>query len=583
MVVRISRVFINDLLARTDIIALINGRVKLTKRGKNFHAFCPFHQEKTPSFTANEEKQFYYCFGCNTHGNAIDFLMNYDRLEFIEAIEELAAQQGLEVPYEMSSFLSQEKKGYHRQRIYQMMNKLSVFYQQMLKEQMAEKARRYLHQRGLNEAVITNFAIGFAPPCWDNVIKNFDSLAENRDLLNNTGMLVINDNGRIYDRFRNRIMFPIRDKRGRVTAFGGRVLGEGWPKYLNSPNTDIFHKSRELYGLYEAQRRSSEVFRLLVVEGYMDVVSLAQFGIDYAVAALGTSTTSDHIQLLYRVTDRVIFCYDGDSAGRKAAWRALENALPYLNDGRQLCFMFLPEGEDPDTLVRKIGKTAFKYLIDQAKPMSTFLFETLMQQVDLCSLDGRAKLSTLALPLIGRVPGETLRFYLRQQLGNKLGILDDRQLEKFLPKVAPKANISLPPRIKRTTMRTLIGLLVQHPQLSILVTKTTELNQATLAGVPLFIELVQICQAQPELTTGQLLENYRENTVYSQLKTLATWNHMIIDEMIEVTFLDTLASLYDSILEFRQEVLIARDRTNGLLAEERQELWSLNQALAKKN
>ncbi|MCR3755628.1 MAG: DNA primase [Sodalis sp. Psp] len=578
---RIPRVFINDLLARTDIVDLIDARVKLKKQGKNFCACCPFHNEKTPSFTVNRERQFYHCFGCGAHGNAIDFLMNFDRLLFVESIEELAILHSLEVPYETGLSPNQQKR-HQRQSLYQLMNRLSGFYQQTLKEQTATPARHYLQQRGLSEEVIAHFSIGFASPGWDNVIKYFGRLAEDYTSLNEAGMLVVNDDGRSYDRFRERIMFPIRDRRGRVIAFGGRILGEGQPKYLNSPETEIFHKHRQLYGLYEAQRQHSELSRLLVVEGYMDVVALTQFGIDYAVASLGTSTSVDHIQLLYRATDQVICCYDGDLSGRDAAWRTLESAMPYLTDGRQLRFMCLPEGEDPDTLVRKIGKEAFEQLIDQARPLSTFLFETLLSQVDLSSPDSRAKLSTLALPLISQVPGETLCLYLRQQLGNKLGIFDDSQLEKLLSKAAMvKANIPPQQRIKCTTMRTLIGLLVQNPWLSALVPMVQGLKQANLPGVPLFIELVQVCEAQPGLTTGQLLEYYRENKYYPQLEILATWSHMIIDEMLEATFSDTLASLYDSILEHRQEALIARERTHGLTAEERQELWSLNQALAK--
>ncbi|CUX96260.1 DNA primase [Candidatus Gullanella endobia] len=581
MIGRIPRVFINELLARTDIVDLIDARIRLKKQGKNFLTCCPFHQEKTPSFTVNGEKQFYHCFGCNAHGNAIDFLMHYDRLEFVESIEELAAQYSLEVPYETGIVLNQ-KKQYQRKNLYQVMNQLNNFYQQILKTKVASDALHYLNQRGLNKMIINYFGIGFAPPGWDNIYKRFCYSSEDIVLLNNAGMLVQNDNGRTYDRFRNRIMFPIRDKRGRVIAFGGRILGEGQPKYLNSPETDIFHKNRQLYGFYEAKNNHRKLSRLLVVEGYMDVVTLVQFGINYAVASLGTSTTSEHIQLLYRVTDQVIYCYDGDRAGRKAAWRALENTLPYLTDGRQLCFMFLPDGEDPDSLIRKIGKEAFEQKIKQLRPLSTFLFDTLISQVDLSSPDGRAKLSRLALPLINKVPGETLRIYLRQELGKKLGILDDNQLEKLLPKVNVKANISLQPPIKRTTMRILIGLLVQYPKLSSLVPTVHGLEQATQPGLPLFVELVKVCQAQPGLTTGQLLEYYRENKFFPQLETLATWNHMIIDEIIEVIFVDTLANLYASILENRQEVLIAYDRTHGLTIEERKELWSLNQALAKK-
>lgn len=291
-------------------------------------------------------------------------------------------------------------------------------------------------------------------------------------------------------------MFPIRDKRGRVIGFGGRVLGDALPKYLNSPETDIFHKGRQLYGLYEAQQDNAEPPRLLVVEGYMDVVALAQYDINYAVASLGTSTTADHIQLLFRVTNNVICCYDGDRAGRDAAWRALETALPYMTDGRQLRFMFLPDGEDPDTLVRKEGKAAFEARMEQAQPLSTFLFNSLMPQVDLSTPDGRAQLSTLALPLISQVPGETLRIYLRQELGNKLGILDDSQLERLMPKQAENGAVRPAPQLKRTTMRILIGLLVQNPELAPQVPSLAGLNHEKLPGLGLFSELVNTCLSQ---------------------------------------------------------------------------------------
>ena len=579
---RIPRVFISDLLARTDIVDLIDARVKLKKQGKNFPACCPFHNEKTPSFTVNGEKQFYHCFGCGAHGNAIDFLMNYDKLEFVETVEELAAMHNLEVPYEAGNGPSQIER-HQRQNLYQLLDGLNAFYQQSLMQPAADPARQYLAKRGLSSEVITRFAIGYAPPGWDNVLKRFGGNQENRQSLIDAGMLVTNDQGRSYDRFRERVMFPIRDKRGRVIGFGGRVLGDALPKYLNSPETDIFHKGRQLYGLYEAQLKHPTPTRLLVVEGYMDVVALAQFGIDYAVASLGTSTTADHIQLMFRCTDNVVCCYDGDRAGREAAWRALETALPYLNDGRQLRFMFLPDGEDPDTLVRQEGKEAFEQRMEQAMPLSTFLFDSLMPQVDLSSPDGRTKLSMLALPLIRQVPGETLRMYLRQQLGNKLGILDDSQLEKLMPKQAENGNTYQAPQLKRTTMRILIGLLVQNPQLATLIPSLQGLEQAKQPGLDLFSELVTTCLAQPGLTTGQLLELYRDNKFYQQLETLATWNHMIVEDMVEEEFRATLASLYDSILEQRLETLIAKARTHGLSPEERTEVSSLNQVLARKN
>ncbi len=578
---KIPRIFINDLLARTDIVDLIDARVKLKKQGKNYHACCPFHNEKTPSFTVNGDKQFYHCFGCGAHGNAIDFLMNFDRLEFVETIEELATMNGLEVPYESGSGDSPLER-HQRQSLYQLMDGLNSFYQTSLTGQTAEPARQYIQSRGLSQQVIDHFSIGYAPPGWDNALKRFGKQQEDKQSLTEAGMLITNDNGRSYDRFRDRIMFPIRDKRGRVIGFGGRVLGNDTPKYLNSPETPIFHKGRQLYGLYEVTRQHPQPEKLLVVEGYMDVVALAQFGIDYAVASLGTSTTSEHIQLLFRNTDTVICCYDGDRAGRDAAWRALETALPYMTDGRELRFMFLPDGEDPDTLVRKEGKNAFEQRMVQAVPLSDFLFESLLPQTDLSSREGKARLSTLALPLISQIPGETLRIYLRQVLGNKLGILDDRQLEKLLPAQAENKTAPAGPAMKRTTMRILVALLLQHPELAAQVPSLDGLMETGIAGLPLFAELVQRCNEQPGMTTAQLLESYRDTKTGQSLETLAIWNHMIVDNEVEAVFSDSLASIYDSALEQRLEQLIAHDRTRGLNSEERRELQSLLTALAKK-
>ncbi|EJH4503908.1 DNA primase [Cronobacter sakazakii] len=578
---RIPRVFINDLLARTDIVDLIDARVKLKKQGKNYHACCPFHNEKTPSFTVNGEKQFYHCFGCGAHGNAIDFLMNYDKLEFVETVEELAAMHNLEVPFEAGSGPTQIER-HQRQTLYELLDGLNGFYRQALQAQSAEPARQYLAKRGLSESVIERFAIGYAPPGWDNVLKRFGNNSENRKSLIDAGMLVTNDQGRSYDRFRERVMFPIRDKRGRVIGFGGRVLGDALPKYLNSPETDIFHKGRQLYGLYEVQQSDPNPPRLLVVEGYMDVVALSQYDINYAVASLGTATTAEHIQMLFRVTNNVICCYDGDRAGRSAAWRALETALPYMTDGRQLRFMFLPDGEDPDTLVRQEGKAAFEARMEQAQPLSTFLFNSLLPQVDLSTPDGRAQLSTLALPLISQVPGETLRIYLRQELGNKLGILDDSQLERLMTRQADNSQTRPAPTLKRTTMRILIGLLVQNPELAPLVPSLDALDKTKLPGLELFAELVNTCLSQPGLTTGQLLEHYRGTKEAATLEKLSTWDDIADKDIAEKTFTDALDHMFDSVLELRLTELIARSRTQGLSAAEREEVRIITEARARK-
>ncbi|EKK3980359.1 DNA primase [Cronobacter sakazakii] len=578
---RIPRVFINDLLARTDIVDLIDARVKLKKQGKNYHACCPFHNEKTPSFTVNGEKQFYHCFGCGAHGNAIDFLMNYDKLEFVETVEELAAMHNLEVPFEAGSGPTQIER-HQRQTLYELLDGLNGFYRQALQAQSAEPARQYLAKRGLSESVIERFAIGYAPPGWDNVLKRFGNNSENRKSLIDAGMLVTNDQGRSYDRFRERVMFPIRDKRGRVIGFGGRVLGDALPKYLNSPETDIFHKGRQLYGLYEVQQSDPNPPRLLVVEGYMDVVALSQYDINYAVASLGTATTAEHIQMLFRVTNNVICCYDGDRAGRSAAWRALETALPYMTDGRQLRFMFLPDGEDPDTLVRQEGKAAFEARMEQAQPLSTFLFNSLLPQVDLSTPDGRAQLSTLALPLISQVPGETLRIYLRQELGNKLGILDDSQLERLMTRQADNSQTRPAQTLKRTTMRILIGLLVQNPELAPLVPSLAALDKTKLPGLELFAELVNTCLSQPGLTTGQLLEHYRGTKEAATLEKLSTWDDIADKDIAEKTFTDALDHMFDSVLELRLTELIARSRTQGLSAAEREEVRIITEARARK-
>ncbi|EQA5670085.1 DNA primase [Cronobacter malonaticus] len=578
---RIPRVFINDLLARTDIVDLIDARVKLKKQGKNYHACCPFHNEKTPSFTVNGEKQFYHCFGCGAHGNAIDFLMNYDKLEFVETVEELAAMHNLEVPFEAGNGPTQIER-HLRQTLYELLDGLNGFYRQALQAQSAEPARQYLAKRGLSESVIERFAIGYAPPGWDNVLKRFGNNSENRKSLIDAGMLVTNDQGRSYDRFRERVMFPIRDKRGRVIGFGGRVLGDALPKYLNSPETDIFHKGRQLYGLYEVQQSDPNPPRLLVVEGYMDVVALSQYDINYAVASLGTATTAEHIQMLFRVTNNVICCYDGDRAGRSAAWRALETALPYMTDGRQLRFMFLPDGEDPDTLVRQEGKAAFEARMEQAQPLSTFLFNSLLPQVDLSTPDGRAQLSTLALPLISQVPGETLRIYLRQELGNKLGILDDSQLERLMTRQADNSQTRPAPTLKRTTMRILIGLLVQNPELAPLVPSLAALDKTKLPGLELFAELVNTCLSQPGLTTGQLLEHYRGTKEAATLEKLSTWDDIADKDIAEKTFTDALDHMFDSVLELRLTELIARSRTQGLSAAEREEVRIITEARARK-
>ncbi|MWP98939.1 DNA primase [Glaesserella parasuis] len=574
----IPRSFIDDLVARTDIVELINSRVKLKKAGRDYQACCPFHHEKSPSFTVSQSKQFYHCFGCGVHGNVISFLMEYDKLEFPEAIEELAALHGLEVPRE--NVINRDGKpqaSYKtRRNLYELLDLVAKFYQQQLTQDRASQA--YLQQRGLSQEIIERFEIGFSPNAMDAVLRRFGNNPEEVQKLLDTGMLSKNDRGNVYDRFRNRVMFPIRDKRGRVIAFGGRVLGDEKPKYLNSPESATYHKGNELYGLYQALQHNEKPEFLFVVEGYMDVVALAQFGVNNAVASLGTATTGEQIQLMFRSTEQVICCYDGDRAGRDAAWRALENALPYLHDGRQIKFIFLPDGEDPDTFIRVQGKEGFERYLEQALTLSEFLFDSLLTQVDLSTKEGKSKLASLALPLIKRIPGEMLRLYLRNILGQKLGILDPIQLESMLSQksveTAPKRHNM--PHIERTPMRLLIALLLQNPHLVQNVPEdVTFLQSLQEKGFDLFLELVNICHANLGISMGGLLEYLRESPNYRHLELLANWDHLVSSENVENTFIDTLDFFYKKLLDRQIEILMAKDRTTGLNQQEKQELMML--------
>ncbi|AXO63308.1 DNA primase [Pseudomonas sp. phDV1] len=420
----IPQSFIDDLLNRTDIVDVVSSRIQLKKTGKNYSACCPFHKEKTPSFTVSPDKQFYYCFGCGAGGNALGFVMDHDQLEFPQAIEELAKRAGMDVPREESG------RG-HKPRqpvdspLYPLLNAAAEHYRQALKSHPQRKyAVDYLKGRGLTGEIARDFGIGFAPPGWDNLLKQLGADALQQKVMIDAGLLIENaENGRRYDRFRDRIMFPIRDSRGRVIAFGGRVLGDDKPKYLNSPETPVFHKGQELYGLYEARKHNRDLDEIMVVEGYMDVIALAQQGLRNAVATLGTATSEEHLKRLFRIVPSVLFCFDGDAAGRNAAWRALESTLPSLQDGRRARFLFLPDGEDPDTLVRAEGTDAFRARINQhAQPLADYFFHQLCEEADPRSLEGKAHLVTLAAPLIDKIPGNNLRALMRQRLSEITGL-----------------------------------------------------------------------------------------------------------------------------------------------------------------
>lgn len=435
---RIPDQFIDELLARTDLTDVVSSRISLKKTGQNYSALCPFHNEKSPSFSLNPNKQFYYCFGCGAGGNAISFVMEHDHLDFVDAIEVLAKDAGMEVPREQGAPDRYEQNAELLKRL----SESATFYQRQLIEHPDKlKATDYLAQeRGLSGQIAKVFGLGFAPSGWDNLLKSVGTRAEHQEQLYRGGMLIEKKDqpGHYYDRFRDRIIFPIRDSRGRVIGFGGRAFGDEKPKYLNSPETPVFQKSQELYGLFEAKQNTQNLDQIIVVEGYMDVIVLAQHGITNAVATLGTSVNSQHIRKLFKLVSKVILCFDGDKAGRSAAIRGLEASLPVMQDEKQLRFLFLPEGEDPDSLVRKEGKDAFNLRLEDSASLSHVLFDHARNQVTLADEEGEAQFARNAMSMIQQIPKElTFRSILIKQLSEQSGIDSDTLGHTALPKVKP--------------------------------------------------------------------------------------------------------------------------------------------------
>ncbi|CAK1707846.1 DNA primase [Vibrio crassostreae] len=573
----IPRSFIDDLLARLDIVDIVDARVKLKKKGKNYGACCPFHNEKTPSFSVSQEKQFYHCFGCGVHGNAIDFIMEFERLDFVEAIEELASFLGLDVPREQRSgeiSTAPRANSEQKRNLYDLMGGISNFYRSQLKISANKPAIDYLKNRGLSGEIVQKFGIGYVADEWDLVRKNFGQQKEAQDMLVTGGMLIENDKGNRYDRFRGRVMFPIRDRRGRVIGFGGRVLEDGTPKYLNSPETPIFHKGKELYGLYEVLQAYREPPQILVVEGYMDVVALAQYGVDYSVASLGTSTTGDHVQMLFRQTSTVVCCYDGDRAGKEAAWRALENALEYLKTGNTLKFLFLPDGEDPDSYIREHGKAAFEQLVQNATPLSTYLFDNLIEihKLNLGTTEGKSALRAHASALINKIPDSYFQELLEKLLDERTGF--DNQLRRA--RVHTQNPTPQPHKeLKRTPMREVIALLIQNPSYADMVPDLSSVKGLQLPGLSLFVEVLDKCHAHPHINTGQLLEHWRHNKHEALLSRLASWEIPLDEDNQEDIFLDSLDNILAQCVEKQIENLQAKARSVGLSAEEKRELLAL--------
>ncbi len=555
--------FIDDLISRADIVEVLGKRIQLKKAGREFKANCPFHDEKTPSFTVSPAKGFYHCFGCGAHGTALGFLMEYDHMSFVEAAESLAASMGIEVPREES-----QRPARRYDELFELLAKAERYYQGNLKNSKA--AQDYLKGRGIDGATAKRFGIGFAAPGWSAVLDKFGKSKESIERLLAIGLIIRKDNGSHYDRFRDRILFPIRDARGRCIGFGGRVMADEEPKYLNSPETVLFHKGRELYGLYEARQAIRNIERLVVVEGYMDVIGLARHGIDFGVATLGTATTDGHLNRLFRLTENVFFCFDGDKAGRAAAWRALETALPQIREGRQVRFVFLPDGQDPDSFVRDMGHKAFQEALAAGVTLSDFLVQELANQVDMDTVDGRARLAELAKPLVQRLPPGVYRELLTQRLAESVG-LSATKLNALLSKdqkAGPGQRVPRGIAAPRggavragnpSVVRRAITLLLNHPQAGrgLDVDKLTGVSKP---GADLLRELIETVQEEPNMTTAGILERWRHREEGRHLGKLAAV------EVPDDEDFDASAELehsLDQLAAFRQ-----RERVDNLIKKE---------------
>jgi len=534
---RIPQAFIDDVVARSDIVEIIGARVPLKKSGREFKACCPFHNEKSPSFWVSPDKQFYHCFGDGAHGTIIGFLMQYEKMEFLDAVADLAQRAGLEIPRE-----AKDSRDSGSPDLHDLMGRAARFFEQNLAD--STRAHDYVKHRGIDAKTGAHFALGYAPDSWDALLKRFGAEETDRQRLLQVGLILERDTrggeraAGFYDRFRDRLMFPIRDSRGRVIGFGGRVIDQGEPKYMNSPETPLFHKGRELYGLYEARQARADFKRLVVVEGYMDVVRLHQAGVTYAVATLGTATTQEHLHKIFRITSEVVFCFDGDRAGRQAAWRALENALELARDGRELKFMFLPDGHDPDSLVAAEGATGFEARLKSALPLSQYLIEQLRLQVDLSHVDGRAKLKALAQPLFARMPAGVYRELLADALAAEIHMPAAKLKDLLMVGVAPPpAERPEPPRRNRGRMSVgrgnlltqAIVLVLHHPAAARAVKDTASLQGLERPGIAVLKELLEQAVQAAAPTTAVLLERWRDRPEYTRLAELAQIQPLVAD------------------------------------------------------
>lgn len=574
--------FINDLVSRVDIVDVLSKRIDLKKAGKEFKAVCPFHNDKNPSLTISPSKGFYHCFSCGAHGTALGFLMEYEHLSFVEAIESLASDLGLEVPYEKSS-----KPIKQNNDLFLMMEKLQKKFQDNLKNE--SKAIKYLKERGIDGTTAKKFGIGYAKKGWRNILDEFGKNEKQINLLTSLGLIIKKSDNSYYDRFRDRIIFPIRDARGRFIGFGGRVFNDEQPKYLNSPETSLFHKGKELYGLYECQQSMRDIDKLIVVEGYMDVIGLSQNGVEYAVASMGTATTNDHFNRLFRLTDSIFFCFDGDDAGLKAAWRALENSLIHLRDGRQIKFVFLPDGDDPDSYIANNGTSKFEKQLDSGMDLSDFLIDKISENIDLNSIDGKARMAERAKPFIGKIPDGIFKELIIDKLSSSVGISSKKltalisqmsKKESMKPKtrsytkmMSQRSSKTQPSIIKKSIM-----LILNYPEAAKNI-KHHDFKDYKKPGIKILLKLIKTAQEGSNINAASLIERWRDDDEGRHLAKLAINlfpDNPEFDASKELN--DSLVQITKNFYSERINFLIKKQSKNELKEKDKNEL---NQMIIK--
>ena len=561
----IPKAFLADLLAKVDIADIIGLRLQLRKNGGNFVALCPFHTEKSPSFTVSQSKQFYHCFGCGAHGDAIGFLMQHDNLNFVEAVEALAAHVGVEVPHEAGI-----RAGTGLENLYALMSRVSAYYHKHLYQ--SKEALAYINSRKISEEIVKRFNIGYAPNDWQGLQKIVPDQKTQNDLI--TAGILIKKEQNLYDRFRNRIMFPILDHRGRTIGFGGRTIGDENPKYLNSPETPIFHKGNELYGLYHAKQSNHHLPYIIIVEGYMDAIALAQYGITATVATLGTATTGKHIQKLMRYTNKIIFCFDGDNAGKSAAWRALENTLPLMHDGIQVGFMFLPENEDPDTQIRKDGTESFQKRIDQSMPLSDFFFNHLQIGINVNSIDGRAVLAKKAGDLLHKIQDGIFKQLMVEKLAS---IIRTDAAKAITTKFTTQSSVAEKPTYIKLLplLAKAINLLLNDPSLASNIADENQLLVTSIPHIDLLVRLICALKQDSNLTISSLIANWSNPSEIQTLSQLAIKEVLVPKNGLKHEFMGIIAKLYE--IETRQVIqnLLQKANNGEITAEEKYKLQNL--------